>query len=94
MTYIHYRGAPCAGPCQSWCSCPLYVAFLAYAALAYAIASLNYLWITRSYGTPFYDSLTPEQRKLKACSVGLRYQAFKRSLGTAVLLLCIWRPIA
>ena len=37
---------------------------LAYGMLIYILASIFYLLRTRTIGTPFYDSLTDEQKKL------------------------------
>ena len=55
---------------------------LARAAIVYAVACVVYMILTRSYGTPFSDSLTPTQRSLKAVSAKARGRAF--AIGLAV----------
>lgn len=66
---------------------------LAYVALAYALASVGYLGLTRTYGTPFLDSLTPEQRRLKERSSRARASAFRWAMGLAVVVLLGWKPL-
>ena len=39
--------------------------YLAYGMAIYCISSIYYLVRTRSVGTPFKDSLTPKQKKVK-----------------------------
>ena len=40
--------------------------YLAYGMLAYTFASVYYMIMTRNVGTPFKDSLSPEQLQIKA----------------------------
>lgn len=85
----------CAGPCLPHCyQCSAPVAGLAYAALAYVLASVYYLVVTADYGTPFAASLTPEQRALKRASAAKRGGAFARGLGLAAAALYVMRPLA
>ena len=81
------------GPCLPHCwSCPLHVVVLGYAAFAYALACVGYLALTRDAGTPFFDSLTEEQRAIKRASAAVRYRAFKHAGLASVALLAAWRP--
>ena len=49
---------------------------LAYGMLIYILASVFYLLRTRTIGTPFYDSLTEEQKKIKRESANVRRNVF------------------
>ncbi len=49
--------------------------YLAYGMAIYCIASIYYLVRTRSVGTPFKDSLTPKQIKIKK-SIGKRKEKY------------------
>jgi predicted membrane channel-forming protein YqfA (hemolysin III family) len=49
---------------------------LAYGMLIYILASIFYLLRTRTIGTPFYDSLTDEQKKIKRDSANVRRNVF------------------
>lgn len=80
------------GPCLPHCKSPL-VAVLAYLCLTYTAACVGYLVLTRSMGTPFADSLTVEQRAIKAASARARGRAFGQSVGAAALLMAFWTPI-
>ena len=46
--------------------------YLAYGMAIYCLASIYYLVRTRSVGTPFKDSLTPKQIKIKKASANVR----------------------
>ena len=84
----------CEGPCLSHCvRCSPATAALAYVALAYTLASLGYLVMTRRFGTPFVDSLTPAQRELKARSAARRRDAFLTAALLATALLLVLRPL-
>ena len=50
--------------------------YLAYAMAVYCAASLYYIIRTRSVGTPFRDSLTPKQIKIKKESANIRRNIF------------------
>ena len=83
----------CNGPCMEWCSCSLLTIVLAYSMLAYIGACVGYLLLTRDMGTPFMDSLTPEQRRIKEYSVDVRTCAFTKALGITILALILLRPL-
>lgn len=53
---------------------------LAYGMIMYIIASIFYLLKTRNIGTPFNDSLTEEQRKIKQESANIRRNVFYQGL--------------
>ena len=74
-------------------TCPAHVAMLANAALIYVIACVAYLLLTRSSGTPFSDSLTVEQRKIRASSSRVRSAAFVKGVAIGAITLMIWRPL-
>ena len=64
----------------------------AYLSASYLIASVVYLLSTYWLGTPFNDSLTKEQKKIKeeeSCKRGLSFAA---GVAVSVLLLSVWRP--
>lgn len=64
----------------------------AYLATAYLGASLYYMIATKNYGTPFKNSLTQEQLKIKKSAAGKRYRAFLTGLILSVVLLLITKP--
>lgn len=67
---------------------------LAYAMSIYTIASIYYFIRTRSVGTPFRDSLTEEQKKIKKESAKIRSNIFYQGVGLAFLSLIIFRPFS
>ena len=71
------------------CTVPI---FLAYLSAAYIIASVSYLIFTCNMGTPFKDSLTPHQRKLKKKSSSRRGTVFGISFAVAIVILVFCRP--
>lgn len=64
----------------------------AQAALVYAVACIVYYVATRSFGTPFADSLTDAQREIKRASAKRRGCAFAAGVATGVLLVALGRP--
>lgn len=64
---------------------------LAHTAIIYILASASYLFITRSYGTPLKDSLTPEQREIKRVSSQRRMKAFVMSLIISVAVIAAYK---
>ena len=84
------------GPCLAHCyTCSGPAAALAYLALGYLIASLVYLLVTKlTMGTPFKDSLTPEQRALLAASSAQRRTVFWAGALVATVALCAVRPFS
>ena len=80
-------------PCLPGCwHCPPHTMRLATAALVYLLACLSYLIMTLSVGTPFADSLTPEQRAIKRASARRRGIIFLQSLVVASVAVRVWRP--
>ena len=67
---------------------------LAYAMSIYTIASIYYLVRTRSIGTPFNDTLSEKQRKIKKESAKIRSRMFYQGVGLGFALLIIFRPFS
>ena len=65
---------------------------LAYGMLVYLSASIMYLLITRKIGTPFNDSLTPEQKEIKNKSAGIRRRIFYSSVLFSMIAVYIISP--
>lgn len=66
---------------------------LAYAALAYFIASGVYLFASACcLETPFRNSLTPQQIQIKQFSKNIRGNVFIAGLVIAILILFFWKP--
>jgi len=85
----------CKGPCLVHCyKCPPWTAFFAYGAMGYVIASVVYLAVTRFMGTPFDDSLSETQRKIKADSARDRMIVFGIGVAVAIVALLIWHPFS
>ena len=83
----------CSGPCLPHCyRCSPLVMMLAYVAIAYAMTCVGYLLLSRTVGTPFFDSLTEEQRAIKRLSAAVRYRAFRDAGIASVVLLTLWKP--
>lgn len=66
--------------------------WLAYAMAIYCIASLYYYIKTRNVGTPFKDSLTKKQIKIKEESVKIRKRLFYEGLAVGVVIIMLFRP--
>ena len=67
--------------------------YLAYLMSIYTIASLYYLGYTAAFvGTPFKDSLTEEQKKIKKESASTRKSVFVQGLGLALLICVLIKP--
>jgi hypothetical protein len=75
-----------------YCSPQTYV--LAHLCLGYAIACVIYLLLTKSLGTPFKDSLTEAQMRIKRHSVRKRGYAFLMSSILSAALLAWWKPLS
>ena len=83
------------GPCLPHCySCHGGVVALAYVTIIYACASVFYLVYTRSMGTPFADTLTEEQRQVKAESARKRGCVFMYGIIFSSVLLLLVKPFA
>lgn len=91
---VYSSGPLQQGPCMRHCTCSLATMALAYAALAYVLASVGYLVYTRCMGTPFADTLTDEQRAIKRESARARGNVFLACLAGAALVLAAWRPFS
>ena len=74
-------------------TCSPATVWLARIAFVYLVASIYYLLSTRSIGRPFYDSLTSEQRTIKAQAVCRRKSVFLVGCLIGVLVILVWRPL-
>lgn len=68
--------------------------YLAYGMALYCIASAYYIIRTHRIGTPFRDSLNPEQLKIKEYSANIRRNIFYQGIGCGILLLLVFRPFS
>ena len=66
--------------------------YLAYGMAIYCIASIYYLVRTRSVGTPFKDSLTPKQIKIKKASANVRRNVFYQGIAGSAIILFFFQP--
>ena len=69
--------------------------YLAYFASIYIGTSLYYLFRTQAFsdvGTPFYDSLTPEQKEIKSKSSSTRRRVFCQGLAICTIALYLTQP--
>ncbi len=66
--------------------------YLAYGMAIYCIASIYYLVRTRSVGTPFKDSLTPKQIKIKKASANVRRNIFYQGIAGSAIILFFFQP--
>ena len=65
---------------------------LAYAMLAYVVASAYYVIRTRPLGTPFNDSLTEEQRAIKTAAASARRRIFWEGILLAAVASYFIKP--
>jgi hypothetical protein len=68
--------------------------YLAYAMAIYCIASIFYLIATRSVGTPFKDSLSEKQLKIKHESANVRRTIFYSGIAIGAISMVIFRPFS
>ncbi len=68
--------------------------WLAYLMFAYLVSSLYYYIRTRSIGTPFNDSLTPEQLELKESSSRDRMSIFIQGLLVGAVIIYFVKPFS
>ena len=68
--------------------------WLAYAMAIYCTASLYYYIKTRDIGTPFKDSLTKKQIKIKEESTKIRKRIFYEGLMGVLAIVLIFRPFS
>jgi hypothetical protein len=66
--------------------------YLAYGMLTYILASVYYLLKTLNIGTPFNDSLTIEQIKIKKESASTRRIIFVEGIVLSLVFIIIYRP--
>jgi uncharacterized membrane protein len=85
--------APIQGPCIPHCYCKPVVTGLAYTSLGYTIASAVYVAVTWCMATPFYNTLTPDQKKVLRASRSARMRVFGASVVFSALILVVARPL-
>ena len=73
-------------------TCNLTTMICAHFGLIYCITCLVYLIVTRCAGTPFMDSLTEDQKKIKKESARVRGQAFLLSAIVGFVLVHVLKP--
>ena len=66
--------------------------YLAYGMASYIIASIYYIVSTMRIGTPFKDSLTEEQKKIKKESADKRRSIFFQGIFISIIILKIFNP--
>jgi len=66
--------------------------YMAYAMTIYTIASVYYLIRIRSVGSPFKDSLTPKQLKIKKDSSNIRRNIFYQGIVGSIIVLYFYHP--
>ncbi len=66
--------------------------YLAYGMASYIIASIYYIVSTMWIGTPFKDSLTEEQKKIKKESADKRRSIFFQGIFISIIILKIFNP--
>jgi hypothetical protein len=71
------------------CKIPIW---LGYAMAGYIVASFYYLARTHFIGTPFKDSLTEKQKKIKKASAEVRRNIFLEGILCATVLLLALQP--
>ena len=76
--------------------CETSTAVLAYAAIVYVVTCILYLAFVRLFrvGSPFTDSLSESQKRIKKKSARTRYAVFFASLFLALFLMIKTRPLA
>lgn len=74
------------------CTCRPATLLFANLAIVYLVASVAYLVRTRSLGTPFADSLTDEQRAIKATAARRRGAVFRSSFVGAAVIVAVASP--
>lgn len=66
--------------------------YLAYFMLIYCISCVYYMVFTRNIGTPFNDTLTPAQLKIKQESASIRSNIFKQGIIVGIIFIIIHEP--
>jgi hypothetical protein len=81
------------GPCLTHCyTCSVATVRCAQAAFVYVVACVIYLLATPCLGTPFLDSLSPEQRQTKRESAAKRLRIFAASVAIGLVLVATAQP--
>ena len=81
------------GPCLDHCyKCPRVTMIMANISFIHIFACIVYLVMTRKIGTPFYDSLTKEQLKIKKKSVAVRKKIYMIGIVIGIVILIFWKP--
>lgn len=66
--------------------------FLSNATIVYTLACVYYYVATRTVSTPFGDSLTEEQRRIKQESARVRGRIFVHGIVAGSLAVAAWNP--
>ena len=66
--------------------------YLAYSMAVYTLASIYYMMRTRNIGTPFNDTLSEEQRKIKNESADIRRGIFYEGALAAAAVIVLFQP--
>lgn len=72
-------------------SCKMSI-YLAYGMLVYVFASIFYLILTFNLGTPFKDSLTPQQLIIKQKSANQRRNIFYGGVSLGIFIIYLTQP--
>lgn len=68
--------------------------YLAYAMTVYCLSSIYYLIRTRYIGTPFNNSLSPKQKKIKNESANIRRNIFYQGIAGSLVILFFYQPFS
>ena len=74
--------------------CPNHVMGFAYLSMIYLISCVFYLIVTHCIGTPFLDSLTEEQKRIKKASAQKRRNIFLIGIVIGIIALHIANPFS
>ena len=81
------------GPCLPHCyKCSPAIMILSHISIVYVIACIVYMIFSKHLGTPFKDSLTREQKRLKEQSSHIRGQLFLLGLVAGFLIVFKMKP--
>ena len=75
-------------------SCPAHIMAFAYISMIYVISSIVYYLITRCMGTPFMNSITQEQKKIKKKSTKQRANVFMFGIICGIIVIHIIDPFS
>lgn len=77
--------------CRYYMECQLSV-ILSLAMTIYTISSIYYLVVTQWIGTPFKDSLTEKQKKIKQQSANQRKTIFVQGVILSLVFILVGKP--